>query len=353
MQAVVLFSKTVTLPLATHFLTHLFNKKNKSQILLHLFYFSGFVVLSFMPFQLGILQSRSEGYDLESYGIQETGIVGIFQNPHTASITIATAIINLIFIYHFLLKKQQNILYKRICLLLIAIGIFFLYKIFVRTGYILLIIGLVVLFIRQLNYKSLKYFVLIIAISIAGLTYFYNSNEAFRKKISDDYTGQQKNDNLSRYGSGRFLFALTNIKNWEESSIIIQFVGNGEEISKDLMEKKIGKRLFSHNGFVDVLIQNGIIGLLIYIGFIISYYKTIRSMRNNPFYDLCNANFFMYLTMQLLQGGFFFIFDIVLAFNLSIAYNYNKLINCCSSLNHEIKTNNQTNTQLELHDSYR
>ncbi len=80
----------------------------------------------------------------------------------------------------------------------------------------------------------------------------------------------------------------------------------GNKYSQDLMEDKINKRLLSHNGFVDALVHNGLIGLILYLLFLIAVLKTLVRNRENLFFSLGIASFISFLSFIFLQGGIFF-----------------------------------------------
>ena len=55
------------------------------QLKLSLMFFSSFFILSFIPYQIGLLSSLGSVYELLGYGSAGKGLVGPFSNPHAAS----------------------------------------------------------------------------------------------------------------------------------------------------------------------------------------------------------------------------------------------------------------------------
>ena len=61
-------------------------------------YLSIFIVLSFIPFMLGLLETHGRSIDISKYGdITGSSLIGIFQNPHGAGITLAFALLVLLY----------------------------------------------------------------------------------------------------------------------------------------------------------------------------------------------------------------------------------------------------------------
>ena len=237
---------------------------------------SQYFILSSIPFLLGILKSVKEGIE---FG-ERLSYLGIFQNSHGASIVSSLAL--LVLIYH--LKTTRLSLAMRLYnILLIILGLYCLYLAFVRTGYLMFAIGLIVLFLpSKINIKQIACF-LILALSL-GATFYYlmETNESFRQRILD----QKKEGEQRDAGSGRLVFASVSLKYWAEGNVHQLILGRGSDSVKDNLEKRTGLRIFSHNGFVDAIAINGIIGIFLLLLFIYFTYKNIRRNKETKTYRL-------------------------------------------------------------------
>ena len=87
---------------------------------------------------------------------------------------------------------------------------------------------------------------------------------------------------------------------------------------KDYQYQKIGMRIFSHNQFFDSLVQNGLIGIILYLLMLISLFNFIRKRKHYKGYRLAMSLFAAYLMFALVQGSSLFFPDLMFA--LSLAY---------------------------------
>ena len=260
---------------------------------------SQYFILSSIPYLIGILKSVKEGIE---FG-ESLSFIGIFQNAHSASIISSLAL--LVLVYH--LKTDRPSLVMCIYnILLICLGLYCLYFAFVRTGYLMFAIGLTVLFlpskisIRQ----SVLFFILAISL-VATFYHLMETNESFRYRILDQKEGEQR-----AAGSGRLILAASSLKYWAEGNLHQLILGRGLDNVKDNIEKRTGLRNFSHNGFVDAIAVNGLIGISLLLLFIYFTYKNIRRNKKAKTYRLSLAIFLCYLSFQLTQGGILFPIDL-------------------------------------------
>ena len=133
--AVLLFSTTVIIPLIGIYVLRF----KPEQLKLILMFFSSFFILSFLPYQFGLLSSLSTGYELSSYGGEKESLIGPFQNQHYASTTLASSLLVVTF---FWLSNAYSKLFLSV---LFALGFYFLILTYVRTGMAMFAIGLLVM----------------------------------------------------------------------------------------------------------------------------------------------------------------------------------------------------------------
>ena len=319
--------KSAFIPLLAHFFILLQKNKNLNlyKILLTI---SIYIILSTIPFLLGIVQPLSKGYDLSLFGLEAYGFVGIFQIAHSAAVTIAFAIIILIYEFEKTNSKKLKIVY----LSLIFLGLWVEIQTYARTGFaITLVAGSYLLFIN----KSIRYYLKIsipLVILCIGAYSYYLSSKVLQMRIEGTNKYQIQNKSKGDLGSGRFKFQANAIENWSSSDIDVIFIGLGIEIALDLMKEDVGLRIYAHNGFVDILQFNGLIGVFIYGMFLLYMIIFILSNRSSPYFRLNIALLLAYLVAMFFQGEHFFLADVILALGLALLVKKD---------NYEINKNNE------------
>lgn len=262
-----------------------------------------FVILSGIPFFLGLLESQgreiSMGGDLKSF-------VGVFQNPHAASATIAMSL--LVLMVH-IKNNKLRVPYQIYNILIIGFGIFSCYFTFVRTGYVMLIIGILVLFSpKRIRMKQIFLWAVILAFLMIGIIFLLENNEIFYNRIFDIRNGSE-----TALGSGRLQFWRGSYELWLSGDSFRILFGFGMEALKERLFQITGLRIFAHNEFFTELAVNGIFGVIFFILFMGSLYRFIRKRKESPTYKLAFSVFFVYLTLMMTQGGMIFPVEVFMA----------------------------------------
>jgi hypothetical protein len=169
-----------------------------------------------------------------------------------------------------------------------------------------------------LGKQNIKYIFFGIIVLILGYSSLLQ-DKVLISRVTDNGVYTEDLTNKEKLGSGRLIFISISLDYWMQAPLMTKLFGYGQEMVMQNMEQKIGLKVYSHNGFVDAFVQNGLIGLLLFIMILISFKKHINKIKGHPYYDVCNAIFFMYIAFQLVQGGYNFMFDFIIAINLSIA----------------------------------
>lgn len=302
-----LFTKELMLPILYFF----FILKTDEETLLFLArHFAILLIFSFVPYMLHLLTPRGHGYNLGAYGLDnQYGLVGPFLNPHTASISLAFA---LIIITRNITKensKMQNIFF----LFILALGFYELALTYVRTG---LVIYIVVGFYLLLKEITLKKVVLLFMLSLTllmGGIYLYKTNEIVRMRLSD----KNKYVKKAELGSGRLDYWKTAVFNWSHDEDIVIFIGLGEVYAKDKMEERIGERLFAHNKFFQVLQREGLIGFGLLMAILFSLKSFLSRHKQSKHYTTAVSLFIGILIEMMFQGGFYF--NVVFLFAIYLA----------------------------------
>lgn len=305
--------KSSFIPLLSHFFILLQKYKNIDiyKVLLSI---AVYIILSTIPFLLGILKPLTTGYDLSLFGLKEYGFVGIFQIAHSAAVTIAFAIIVLI----FALDKARSKKLKTFYLSLVLLGLWVEIQTYARTGFaVVFLSGAYLLLINKGLKHYFKIFIPLLLLGIVAITYYYSS-ETLQMRVEGTNIYLKQSGTESDLGSGRFKFLYHAIDNWSSSNYDAIFLGLGIEKAMDMMEKDVGLRIYAHNGFADVLQFNGIVGLWIYSMFLFYLVHYVRSKKYSPFYRLNIALVLAYLVSTFFQGEHFFLADVILASGLAL-----------------------------------
>ena len=109
--------------------------------------------------------------------------------------------------------------------------------------------------------------------------YFYSKDTALQGRVMQQtiYNNDTDEQTYDQISSGRLTLSLVNLESYWESNLLSKLFGMGFQYSTDVMYKKIGMRKVSHNGFVDALVHNGLLGLIFYLIYFKSHLYNITS----------------------------------------------------------------------------
>ncbi|MBL1421538.1 MAG: O-antigen ligase family protein [Alphaproteobacteria bacterium] len=255
-----------------------------------------FLALSCLPFWLG-LEPLVMVKTLNSFGFEAQRFVGLFQNIHNAAGGLAVAAVSLLYLAKFETKKSVKYLLY-ICFFIATIGML---QTFVRTGLLMFVVGMLVINFAEMkrNFGRVLFLSgLLVVVLWLGV---FNSDE-YMARIFDTRTIAGFGD-YRDIGSGRFLIWETNLRTIFSQDLWGVLIGLGIGLSGTIMYQEIGLEVFSHNGFVDALVQSGVIGLFLFILYLSSIFKYINRFRGNKYYTLSISYFCMYIAFQLVQGS--------------------------------------------------
>ncbi|RUT77875.1 O-antigen ligase family protein [Ancylomarina longa] len=272
-------------------------------------YLSAFYILSNIPFYFGVFSAPVSATMLWMEDTSLDGLVGILGAPHYTSAMLAIASI---VILEFVVKKRGDFRLNFILAPLFLIGVFFLFKTYTRTGWLMFVVGVIVLFIRKISIKDLGKIAMVGLLLFGGLIALFQTNEGFRRRVMDERTGQEDKSSYETVGSGRLEIAQVYLENLYESNFVTYLVGMGMQESQNRYEKKDGMPLFAHNGFVQTIVDNGIIGFLLYLAFLYTLLDAIRKSKSSH-NQLAVAIFFMFISCLATQQANYFLLDVFLA----------------------------------------
>lgn len=267
--------------------------------------FAQYFILTNIPFLFFGLPSLSEGMEYGDF----MAYTGIFQNQHAMSTMMSICILVLLngFRTHSFVSKGER-LYNA---LLLCLAIYSMFLGFARTGWLMCILGIVILYYpSRITRKQIMNFSLILCVLVGAFVYLMSHNEMFHDRVLgiDVVSGKQLD-----VGSGRGDYIRHAIDYYKQGNTFELIFGRSMNGLKEYEYQKTGMAIYAHNGFITMLAVNGAIGVLLMVFCLISLYKWIRHRKNNPTYKLALSMWMMNLSFQLTQGGHFFHADLFYA----------------------------------------
>ena len=321
----VLISASKQLPLVLFFRYWLVKFRAKYKVLQTILYsLAQYVCLSALPVLLGIVEPLRGMMSAESFGVE--GLVyfsGVFGAPHAASSYFCIAI--LVLFHGFLIGHFKTRRAKIYNLALILVALVAIFKAYVRTGWLMLIVGAFCLLdFSKITVKRALAYVMSIGLAICGGIYLFMTNEAFSARLTgvNVYAGTG-GSGLELSGSGRTSFWLTGIQNWSSNNWYQLLFGSGyTKVVEDNFEAT-GMRVFSHNQFVDTLAQNGLLGLVLLLLFYGGIYKfVVQTSQYNPYRKLSIAILVCSLIFSFFQNEMYFDFAVIFSLVLALCFVY-------------------------------
>jgi len=294
LNAIFTFSTTVIIPLIGLYALD----KDSVWCKKALHFLSAFFILCFIPYEVGLLTPLGEGYDIaRSYGFAVQGSIGPFQTAHSASTALAGA---LLAVLYFLLTSAYS---RTWLLLLFLLGLYLLFNTFVRTGMVMFAIGSLMMTVsfarrsqRMLFRVSLFSIVLVPLVSTWVL-----SNDALMARILGQRSYNSELSSFETLGSGRGGLALESAHMYLEANFIEKVLGMGITEQKQRMSDRTGKALVPHNGFLALLLHNGLVGLVLFICFLFSLWTSMRKLRDPNGAAFLFALYSAYIIMTFFQ----------------------------------------------------
>ncbi|MBN2598105.1 O-antigen ligase family protein [Labilibaculum sp.] len=314
--SIINFSKYLTIPLVAHWIYLNINSVESLKKLRMLpVYLAGFLIISNIPYYLGVFSAPVSKTMLWMEDTSLDGLVGILGAPHYTSALLSIACI---VILEFIVNKRGDMLMNFVLGPLLLLGLFFLFKTYTRTGWLMFVVGVSILFVRKITFKEAGKILALSVLLFAGLIVLYQTNEGFRRRVMDDRAGQEDKSAYETVGSGRLQIAQVYLENLYESNFVTYLVGMGMQESQNRYEKKDGMPLFAHNGFVQTIVDNGILGFLLYLVFLYSIFSEI-SKSNSSHNQLTVAIFFMFISCLVTQQANYFLLDLFLSLFIGIS----------------------------------
>lgn len=290
------------LPLLYNFFQNVLNKTTMRKCLLCV---SQFFILTNIPFLFFGMESNQREKHYGSF----QAFSGIFQNQHAMSIIMGICI--LVLLHYFRCGAFRDKAAKAYNMFLIVLGAYAMYAGFARTGWLMCVIGVCILFFpKGLQARQWAGIVLIGVALCGGFSYMMMTNKAFHDRVLDinSATGQRK-----ELGSGRGRLMENAFELYVSGNCFEMACGYSMAGLKEYEKEKTGQPLFAHNGFVTLLVTDGAIGMLLELLSMFLLLRFIVRRRTCPAYRLSIATWMMNVSFQMTQGGHIFHYDLLYA----------------------------------------
>lgn len=262
---------------------------------------------------------RGRGLDKVLYWTGLHRFQGVYENPHNMAHCM-TFLVIIICIYAVICTVDDNLkpMSKRKVTLFIfsvlsILALYCLYKSFVRTCFIGLLI-FVYYYLFRINKKAL--IIITVIISIVGVmsaallyTIFYDMVDAVEGKTSAE-----------RFGSGRPFIWMHNLQEFSNFSLDRKLAGAGIGNRRTIHSVNPGDDVWnSHNDLLEVLMQTGIIGFILYIFMQYFLFKKIRRLEGREKYIFL-ALFFAVFFMNCISNSYIIRFGLAQMYYVVLSY---------------------------------
>ena len=264
-----------------------------------------YFVLTNIPFLFFGFKGISHGHDYGTY----VAYSGIFQNQHAMSVIMAICII---VILSYLQKKyivgRWSIAYN---VFLLCVAAYAMYLGFARTGWLMCLLAIIVVFWpKDATAKQWVVMIVVGAVLAGSLTYLMYTDTMFYDRIVGNNITTHEHMNVT---SGRTEYSSAALERFKNGNAIEWIIGVSTENIYDAIFLATGMRVGAHNGFVDMLTRNGIIGLGLMLIYLISLFMFIRRRKDCDSYRMSLSMCVMIFSFQVTQGGVMFHTDLLYA----------------------------------------
>ena len=263
-----------------------------------------YFILTNVPFLLG-MKAQKMGVDYGGF----VAYSGIFQNQHAMSVIMAICIIVILSEFRQgTFSSRMSRLYNAALMLL---GGYAMYLGFARTGWLMFLLAVMVLYIpRNLQAREWMGIALAFTLLAGGFSCMFFTNERFHDRlVGNDLQTHQK----INFDSGRSEYIGVALERYAHGTVPEWLIGVSYTEVASVMKQKTGMAIGAHNGFVDMLVDNGMVGLFLMLLFASSLLAFIWQRRGMPTFRLAMAMWVMYMSFQATQGGCMFHSDFLYA----------------------------------------
>ena len=239
-----------------------------------------FVILSNIPFLIGWLEPKGVvdvGYDSKGFGVK---VFGVFNNASGASKIFAISSI-IVFAYF---KRFWNggIIKKVFWVVLTIVGFLSVIYSFARTGWVIYILGFLILFLYKSSIKTkfVAFLLFLVVVPIIA-SIFSNNVELYNRLIGKKENKAYVVGDYNRISSGRGDLYMHSIDIFNEMTLMEKLMGIVTYGALEKMRLKTRTRTFSHNRILELLLVGGVFTLFLYV----FYLKSIIKLTINKFHN--------------------------------------------------------------------
>lgn len=312
-ETIIAFSRSLFVPLVLHFVYNKALEGHCRGALRFVESFAYYIILSAIPFLLGLLTSiTTRGISFSHFEryAQGTSFIGVFQTPHVASSSLAVATI----IVGAAVLQSRTMVGFVWAISSVAFGCFVLVKTYVRTGIAMVLGALCAAVILDLfRCKSRRLLILLFPALLAFIASAL-CNEALWNRLVDKRVHRSQRS-WQEYGSGRPQIAMDSLAVWLEGDATELLFGQGRHEFTTRMQRYTGADIFAHNGFLDTLVSQGICGAIVLLAYLWAMLCALRGIRDvdHDLYVLSISAYTAYMLFFLFQGGENWPVEIILA----------------------------------------
>lgn len=261
---------------------------------------SVFTSMSTLPFLANVLEPISSGgYDLSLFGVEGSGFAGIFFSSHGAAISLSFAAV----ILAHSAKHARSIWTAGFYAALLLISLYCVYITYARTGYVLVAMGLIIIFGLPLRFWKVIFLAPLAGLALIFVAESMVENEVLMMRLSGENVYTLARGGTGDVTSGRFRFWAAAVDSYWEGSPVELLTGVGEHKGKELIGERVRLQVSSHNEFVDSLLFAGFVGLLLFVLFMFHLMRmALYAGKDKTAGNLALALFAIYSLQMVLQG---------------------------------------------------
>jgi O-antigen ligase len=166
----------------------------------------------------------------------------------------------------------------------------------------MLVVGLLAMIISNSKHVKRLYLLMIPAFVALFLLSEMQVLEVIQNRLFETGAYSDTNRAASSLGSGRIGIYATSLSIFSDYNLLQSIFGVGKVIQQESIYSRIGMRIGSHNGFLDLLLAHGIVGLSLFVFFLYKAIDLIRKAESSPEKTMAVSLCAAYISMCMTQG---------------------------------------------------
>lgn len=268
---------SLSLPLSISFF-YLKFKNNPEKLNTTLLILSTFFILSNIPFILDLLPQRNVIFELDRFGLtNKQALSGLFYQPNVSS---KIMVVSFTIIYAYFLTFISSKKNKFGLILILILGLYAIYLCYTRTGWLLTVVGVLIISLHKENFVKVVFKVIPIFIIIGIMLFSYIvENEALLLRLRGGTTYRENVDiDLNILTSFRLDIYEKTIQSVNEEGLPSIIMGIGKKKATEKMSSFYGVGFIAHNRFIEIYQYGGLIALLFFVFFLINLFKLVKKI---------------------------------------------------------------------------